>query len=122
MSAGLIGVPLGSYLAQHFRPTVPKIDPQICALGLFISAPFVYLAIVVAPTHGTWCYTFVFLAQVALNLTWSIVADILLVRKTAKTKKKQRANFEKKIISIRKTKFFFSFVFFFTESHLFLEL
>lgn len=90
MSAGLIGVPLGSYLAQRFRPTVPKIDPQICALGLFISAPFVYLAIVVAPTHGNWCYTFVFLAQVALNLTWSIVADILLVRVQANKKTTRR--------------------------------
>lgn len=90
MSAGLIGVPLGSYLAQHFRPTVPKIDPQICALGLFISAPFVYLAILVAPTHGNWCYTFVFLAQVALNLTWSIVADILLVREPKQQKKRAK--------------------------------
>lgn len=90
MSAGLIGVPLGSYLAQRFRPTVPKIDPQICALGLFISAPFVYLAIVVAPTNGNWCYTFVFLAQVALNLTWSIVADILLVREPEQQRKSRQ--------------------------------
>lgn len=79
MLSGLIGVPFGSYLAQRLRPSNPRCDPQICAWGLFISAPMVYVAIVLASISTTWCYIFVFFAELSLNLCWSIVADILLV-------------------------------------------
>lgn len=82
MAAGLIGVPLGSMLAQRLRPTIENCDPYICAVGLFISAPMVFLGLIMASTSGTWCFIFVFMAQVALNMSWSIVADILLVRET----------------------------------------
>ncbi|XP_037041288.1 protein spinster isoform X3 [Bradysia coprophila] len=78
MLAGLIGVPLGSYLVQRLRPTNPKCDGLVCAWGLLVSAPLVYAALVVAPYNGKWCYLLVFLAQISLNLCWSIVADILL--------------------------------------------
>uniref|UniRef100_A0A2M4DDX0 Putative secreted protein n=1 Tax=Anopheles darlingi TaxID=43151 RepID=A0A2M4DDX0_ANODA len=44
------------------------------------SAPFIYLALVVIKYSGGWCFTLVFIAELLLNLTWSIVADILLVR------------------------------------------
>lgn len=80
MMAGLIGVPLGSGLAQRLRLHYSSSDPQICAFGLITSAPFVYLGLVVAPYSTNWCFFFVFLAEVTLNLTWSIVADMLLVR------------------------------------------
>ncbi|XP_017010268.2 protein spinster isoform X2 [Drosophila takahashii] len=78
MLAGLIGVPLGSFLAQRLRGNYENCDPYICAAGLFISAPMVFAALVVPQTSETWCFFFVFVAQVALNLCWSIVADILL--------------------------------------------
>lgn len=80
MTAGLIGVPLGSYLATHFRKIYQNCDPLICAWGLFISAPFVYFSLVLASISSSWCFMFVFIAQLSLNLCWSIVADILLVR------------------------------------------
>lgn len=79
MLAGLIGVPLGSGLAQRLRLVYSTSDPQICAFGLITSAPFVYLALRVAPFSTNWCFFFVFLAEVTLNLCWSIVADMLLV-------------------------------------------
>lgn len=80
MTSGIIGVPLGSYLVQRLRPIHGvKCDPLVCAWGLFISAPLVYAALVVASHSGWWCYTFVFFAEVSLNLCWAIVADILLV-------------------------------------------
>lgn len=79
MLSGLIGVPLGSFLAQRLRPINQQCDPQICAWGLFISAPMVFIALNLAKTNTTWCYIFVFLAEISLNLCWSIVADILLV-------------------------------------------
>lgn len=79
MTSGLIGVPLGSYLAQRFRLRSHNCDPLICAWGLFISAPMVFIALVLARINAFGCFFFVFLAEVSLNLCWSIVADILLV-------------------------------------------
>lgn len=80
MVAGLIGVPLGSFMAQRLRPTIRNCDPYICAAGLLASAPMVYLSLILPQTSATWCFIFIFGAQLALNMTWSIVADILLVR------------------------------------------
>lgn len=79
MAAGLIGVPLGSVLAQHYRTRVANCDPYICGIGLFVSAPMVFIGLLMARSSATLCFLFVFGAQVALNLCWSIVADILLV-------------------------------------------
>ncbi|KAL7735945.1 hypothetical protein ACLKA6_002383 [Drosophila palustris] len=78
MGAGLIGVPLGSFLAQRLRHRIENCDPYICAIGLFISAPMVFLALIMPTLSGTLCFIFVFAAQVTLNLSWSIVADMLL--------------------------------------------
>lgn len=79
MLSGLIGVPLGSFLAQYFRRTHQRTDPIICAWGLLISAPLVYLALLLARFTEGWCYFIICLAEISLNLCWSIVADILLV-------------------------------------------
>ncbi|XP_011296057.2 protein spinster isoform X1 [Musca domestica] len=78
MIAGLIGVPLGSILATRFRHQVENCDPYICAAGLLSSAPMVYLALYLSRSSASWCFLFIFGAQLALNLCWSIVADILL--------------------------------------------
>lgn len=80
MLAGLIGVPLGSVLAQRLKHRIENCDPYICAAGLLISAPMAYLALVLPQTSASLCFLFIFGSQVALNLCWSIVADILLVR------------------------------------------
>ncbi|XP_055532142.1 protein spinster isoform X2 [Wyeomyia smithii] len=78
MAAGLIGVPLGSYIARKLRPQYPTCDPMICAFGLFCSSPLIFLALVLAKFNESWCFFLVLFAEVSLNLTWSIVADILL--------------------------------------------
>uniref|UniRef100_A0A8D8AM27 Protein spinster n=1 Tax=Culex pipiens TaxID=7175 RepID=A0A8D8AM27_CULPI len=78
MMAGLIGVPAGSFMARKLRPLYPTCDPLICAGGLFCSSPMIYLALVVTRYSGAWCFFLVFFAEVFLNLTWSIVADMLL--------------------------------------------
>lgn len=80
MAAGIVGVPLGSLIAQRLRPRYPDCDPIICGFGLITSAPIVFLALVLASSHAMWCLTLVFLGEVFLNLTWSIIADMLLVR------------------------------------------
>ena len=79
MVAGLIGVPLGSMLAQKFRVRWQQADALICAVGLLISAPLIFFGSLFASTNIIACYIFIFFGQLALNLNWSIVADILLV-------------------------------------------
>ncbi|XP_070523726.1 protein spinster isoform X2 [Cardiocondyla obscurior] len=78
MSSGLIGVPLGSTIAQKLRVYWHQADPLICAVGLLISAPLLFFAMITANTNPTLCYTLVFFGQLSLNLNWAIVADMLL--------------------------------------------
>jgi hypothetical protein len=79
MVSGLVGVPLGSLLAQRLRSQYPRIDPMICAIGLLASSPLLFAASLLATVNGSVCYVLIFFGEVFLNLNWSIVADILLV-------------------------------------------
>jgi hypothetical protein len=79
MLSGLIGVPLGSIVAQRLRARYPTIDPLICAIGLLISSPLLFAASLCASVNSNACYTLIFFGEVFLNLNWSIVADMLLV-------------------------------------------
>ncbi|XP_059614025.1 protein spinster isoform X1 [Phlebotomus argentipes] len=76
--SGAIGVPLGSYLSQVFKKRYPRCDPIICALGLLISVPLIAAAMIVVSSSTAWAVTLIFFAELALNLNWAIVADILL--------------------------------------------
>lgn len=79
MASGLIGVPLGSALAQKLRHYWHQADPLICAVGLLLSVPFLFFAMITANTNAVACYILIFFGQLFLNLNWSIVADMLLV-------------------------------------------
>lgn len=79
MLSGLIGVPLGSLLAQRLRSRYPSIDPMICAIGLLVSSPLLFGASISASKNSNVCYTLIFFGEVFLNLNWAIVADMLLV-------------------------------------------
>ncbi|CAG0896997.1 unnamed protein product [Darwinula stevensoni] len=78
MISGLIGVPLGAGLAQYLRTKYPRADPLICAVGLLLSAPFLFAASLVAHTDTKVAFALIFFGELFLNLNWSIVADILL--------------------------------------------
>ena len=79
MLSGVIGVPLGSVMARRLRPINPSVDPLICAYGLIISSPFIYFSLIAVRYSASLCYFLIFMAEVTLNLTWSIVADMILV-------------------------------------------
>lgn len=79
MTAGIIGVPLGSYLSTKLSKIYPRSDPVICAIGLLISAPLIAGAMLFVTVNSTVAYILVFLGEVALNCNWAIVADMLLV-------------------------------------------
>ncbi|CAH2232853.1 jg16613 [Pararge aegeria aegeria] len=68
---------------QRLRVRMPGCDPVICAMALLASAPLVYLALAAVEHAGGLSYFLVFLGMLTCNLTWSIVADIVLVRRPA---------------------------------------
>lgn len=80
MTAGIAGVPLGTYLSTRLSKKYPRSDPIICAAGLLISAPLLSASMIIVTLNDKLAYLFVFLGQIALNLNWAIVADMLLVR------------------------------------------
>lgn len=82
MIAGIIGVPLGTYLTQKLKKDSCRNDPIICACGLFISAPLLAGGMIMITENEPIAYVLVFIGEIALNLNWAIVADILLVRNT----------------------------------------
>lgn len=79
MLAGLLGVPLGSFLSQYLVKRYPTADPVICAFGLLVSAPLLTGACLLVNSNSVGTYALIFFGQLALNLNWAIVADILLV-------------------------------------------
>lgn len=80
MLAGIAGLSLGAILSQELKRKFARVDPVICAVGLFVSAPVLLISTFVVTKSTTICYILLFFGQVALNLNWAIVADILLVR------------------------------------------
>lgn len=80
MTTGIIGVPLGSYLSQRLNAKNVKADPYICATGLLLSAPLLVGAMFSVRANIYATYALIFFGELALNLNWAIVADILLVR------------------------------------------
>lgn len=80
MTSGILGVPLGSYLSTKLSKRYPRADPVICAAGLLLSAPLLAAAMILVTVNAPLAYISVFLGQIALNLNWAIVADMLLVR------------------------------------------
>lgn len=78
MLAGLAGVPAGSILASRLRPRFERVDAHICAGGLLVSAPLVFFVMITAQHNTTLCYFFIFFASFFFNMTWAVVADVLL--------------------------------------------
>lgn len=83
MFAGILGVPLGPWIASRLRPRLTDCDPLVCGFALLTSAPLIYFALVAVATHVPFAYVLIFCGMITLNLTWSIVADMVLVRYSA---------------------------------------
>lgn len=78
MSAGLIGVPLGSLAGQKFRVKIPYADPLVCGVGLLVSVPLILGALILAEWDTVGSYVVVFFGQIFINLNWAVVSDIVL--------------------------------------------
>ncbi|XP_055007169.1 protein spinster homolog 1 [Boleophthalmus pectinirostris] len=75
---GIVGVASGVQVSRALRSRTQRADPLVCAAGLLLSAPFLYLAIVTAELSTVATYIFIFLGETFLSMNWAIVADILL--------------------------------------------
>lgn len=80
MVSGILGVPLGAILSTKLVKHYKRVDPIICGVGLLLSAPFMTLTLYTVQFNSTLTYVCIFFGELALNLNWAIVADILLVR------------------------------------------
>ncbi|XP_061397205.1 protein spinster [Musca vetustissima] len=78
MIAGIIGVPLGSFLSTKLAKSFPTADPLICAFGLILSVPLMTGAMIIVSDNTVATYILIFFGQLSLNMNWAIVADILL--------------------------------------------
>ena len=56
-----------------------RADPIICGVGLLFSSVFILVAFKLALVNVLSCFVLMLLGEIALNLNWSIVADIVLV-------------------------------------------
>ncbi|XP_048848327.1 protein spinster homolog 1 [Brienomyrus brachyistius] len=75
---GVLGVASGVAISTWLRTRTPRADPLVCAAGLLLAAPFLYLAIVFAQASTIATYVFIFFGNTFLSMNWAIVADILL--------------------------------------------
>ncbi|KAJ8250937.1 hypothetical protein GJAV_G00214960 [Gymnothorax javanicus] len=74
---GILGVATGVEVSRRLRKRTPRADPLVCAAGLLLAAPFLYLAIVARHCREA-TPVFVFFGETFLSMNWAIVADILL--------------------------------------------
>ncbi|XP_017293808.1 protein spinster homolog 1 isoform X1 [Kryptolebias marmoratus] len=75
---GVLGVASGVQVSRLLRKKNPRADPLVCASGLLLSAPFLFLANAFAETSTAATYVFIFFGETFLSMNWAIVADILL--------------------------------------------
>ncbi|XP_075125674.1 protein spinster homolog 1-like [Leptodactylus fuscus] len=76
--SGILGVLAGVEISKKYRKTNPRADPLVCACGLLCSAPFLFLALVLADISLVATYIFIFIGETFLTFNWALVAEILL--------------------------------------------
>ncbi|XP_060060160.1 protein spinster homolog 3 isoform X2 [Erinaceus europaeus] len=75
---GIIGVILGAEASRRYKKVNPRAEPLICASSLFVAAPCLFLALILAPTVLLASYVFLALGELLLSCNWAVVTDILL--------------------------------------------
>nr|CDS16029.1 protein spinster [Echinococcus granulosus] len=76
--AGLLGVVVGTSLAQRLRAYSILVDAYVSGMGLLLSAPFVFAGLV-APIYNFYlCLGFVFAGQFLICLNWPLISDMTM--------------------------------------------
>ncbi|XP_040288192.1 protein spinster homolog 1-like [Bufo bufo] len=76
--SGILGVVAGVEISKRYKKVNPRADPIVCACGMLISAPFLFLALVFGNISLVATYIFIFIAGTLLAFNWAIVTIILL--------------------------------------------
>uniref|UniRef100_F1KX16 Protein spinster 1 n=1 Tax=Ascaris suum TaxID=6253 RepID=F1KX16_ASCSU len=82
--AGLLGVLVGSSLAQGWRDGFMCLkpnehaDPHVCALGALLGVPLLFLAIIFGANHEILCWIFILLGVSCCCLNWAVNMDMLM--------------------------------------------
>uniref|UniRef100_A0A915AS54 Uncharacterized protein n=2 Tax=Parascaris univalens TaxID=6257 RepID=A0A915AS54_PARUN len=82
--AGLLGVLVGSSLAQGWRDgfmcmkSNERADPHVCALGALLGVPLLFLAIIFSANHEVLCWIFILLGVSCCCLNWAVNMDMLM--------------------------------------------
>ncbi|XP_025066384.1 protein spinster homolog 3 isoform X2 [Alligator sinensis] len=75
---GILGVITGAEVSRRCRKISSKADPLLCSISMFTSAPFLYVAIMVAQESITATYVLIAFGEFFLSLNWAVVTDMLL--------------------------------------------
>lgn len=78
VSSGAVGLISGYFLSYLLKNKYPRIDPIVCALGLFVSAPLLVGATFTLTYSFVWFCVVGFFGFILLNLNWAINVDILM--------------------------------------------
>lgn len=76
--SGLFGVLAGSYLGRYTRKWIPAADAVVCSVGLFVSSPFLFFALISPAWSFYICVVLVFIAELLISFTWALVADMTM--------------------------------------------
>ena len=78
---GVLGVTSGMVVSRGLRRRTQRADPLVCAAGLLLSAPFLYLAVVFAQSSTVATYvSFLFPARFISSLCFLFLWASLMVR------------------------------------------
>lgn len=77
-AAGFVGVTMGSAAAQYFRKFDGRSDPLVCAAGVIIALPLIFLGLMFARSVTALSWIFLFLSVTSLSTNWAVVSDMLL--------------------------------------------
>uniref|UniRef100_A0A7S1TMP1 Major facilitator superfamily (MFS) profile domain-containing protein n=1 Tax=Erythrolobus australicus TaxID=1077150 RepID=A0A7S1TMP1_9RHOD len=75
---GVAGTFLGSALSRTYTTERNAADAILCALGLLVATPFVFLGVYFAPRDATLAWVMIFVAELMLGIIWVPVTAMLL--------------------------------------------
>ncbi|XP_066445073.1 protein spinster homolog 1-like [Eleutherodactylus coqui] len=76
--SGVLGVVAGAEISKKYQKGNPRADPLVCACGMLCSAPFLFLALILADISLVATYAFIFIGSALISLRWAVLTNILL--------------------------------------------
>ena len=78
LTAGVIGISIGTFLSAYFRPKYPSVDPFIIGSGLLLAGLLLFGAFWSASTSILTSLILMFIGTTFACLNWAVVVDMTL--------------------------------------------